>query len=165
MGFCRHDIQEEPLGYKLKKVNKLFEQQINDVMKKSDMTFSQIAVLHYLLISEDHEVTLKELGEALQITHPTCIGLVRRLQEKELVTSVVNPGNKRFRNVVATDQARELVTCGHEWIRRLQEQMVKGFTREETARFTRDLDRIYDNLKQLEQEQTEAEKREETEEC
>ena len=108
MGFCRHDIQEEPLGYKLKKVNKLFEQQINDVMKKSDMTFSQIAVLHYLLISEDHEVTLKELGEALQITHPTCIGLVRRLQEKELVNSVVNPGNKRFRNVVATDQAREL---------------------------------------------------------
>ena len=165
MGFCRHDIQEEPLGYKLKKVNKLFEQQINDVMKKSDMTFSQIAVLHYLLISEDHEVTLKELGEALQITHPTCIGLVRRLQEKELVTSVVNPGNKRFRNVVATDQARELVTCGHEWIRRLQEQMVKGFTREETARFTKDLDRIYDNLKQLEQEQTEAEEREETEEC
>ena len=165
MGFCRHDIQEEPLGYKLKKVNKLFEQQINDVMKKSDMTFSQIAVLHYLLISEDHEVTLKELGEALQITHPTCIGLVRRLQEKELVNSVVNPGNKRFRNVVATDQARELVTCGHEWIHRLEEQMVKDFTREETARFTKDLDRIYDNLKQLEQEQTEAEEREETEEC
>ena len=165
MGFCRHDIQEEPLGYKLKKVNKLFEQQINDVMKKSDMTFSQIAVLHYLLISEDHEVTLKELGEALQITHPTCIGLVRRLQEKELVNSVVNPGNKRFRNVVATDQARELVTCGHEWIHRLEEQMVKGFTREKTARFTKDLDRIYDNLKQLEQEQTEAEEREETEEC
>ena len=145
----RHSFEDAPLGYKFKLINDKFTSHNNEGLKKDGLTFSQIALLLYLEKNRDHRVTQKELCEGLHVKHPTMIGLISRMEEKELLKQTIDPVNRRYRNIVMTEKSEAILQRmrqNHEDTNRI---LTRGFSEVEVAALNALLTRIYKNMEEL----------------
>lgn len=149
MSRCRQYFEpsEEPIAFKLKKISERYLRDMNNRLKKDDLTYSQVTVLTFLDQRQEEKTSLKDVCEALHIAHPTGIGLIRRLSEKGLVESRVDPDNRRFRVITLTDTARGMLHDSFRHRQRLDQRLTEGLSEEETETVKRLLDRMYDNIK------------------
>jgi MarR family multiple gene transcriptional regulator MgrA len=157
MNSCRQYFEpsEEPIAFKLKKISERYLRDMNNRLKKDDLTYSQVAVLTFLEHRREEKTNLKDVCEALHIAHPTGIGLIRRLSEKGFVESRVDPDNRRFRIITLTETARRMLHDSFRHRQRLDQRLTEGLSREETETVKRLLDRMYDNIKdETEEEET-----------
>ena len=134
------------IGIRLKKINDLMEKRINSELKEMDLTFSQHHVLLFLMHRDPHEASLKEAEKAFQVAQSTMAGLVSRLEEKELVTSFTDPGDRRIKMFRLTEKGEELCELSRQNFIAGQKTITEGLTEEEKKTLVRLLDRIYMNL-------------------
>lgn len=146
-GSCKRDKEKEPLGLKIKMINEKFIQNLNKELKEKDMTFSQMGILWYLEHNMDHKVTQKELSMALQVKHPTTIGLLKRLEEKEMVQIEVDEDNHKYRNISITEKALDFLKASKRHRDEMDNMLTVGMTVEECKLFRELLDKALDNLK------------------
>ena len=73
------------------------------------LTTAQFAVLNHLM-RLDTQQTIGELASALQVSQPTMSSTVRRLHDKELVSLVPDPDDRRIRRVAVTQAGRSVRT-------------------------------------------------------
>lgn len=105
-------------------------------------------VLRFLEDNPNTKITQKDISKELDIQHSTTIGLLKRMQEKGLVTVVVDEDNRRCRNIFLTSKAEE-ISCEMERGRTIMEnRIVASFTEEEKEIFYRLLNKAIDNLKE-----------------
>ena len=144
------DRAHEPTGFKFRLINESFAAIINRQLKDDDMTFSQLILISYVWENRDKKVTQKDISEALHIKHPTTIGLLKRLEEKEMLTVIVDPDNRKFRNIVLTPKGEKYVEKNKERKRNTDSTLTEGMTEEEIAKLRELLDKVIDNMqKQL----------------
>ena len=132
----------------IKKLYKVFKQNFNQELERVGLTFSQMRVLRFLEGNPNTKITQKDISKGLDIQHSTTIGLLKRMQEKGLVTVVVDEDNRRCRNIFLTSKAEE-ISCEMERGRTIMEnRVVASFTEEEKEIFYRLLNKAIDNLKE-----------------
>lgn len=132
----------------IKKLDKVFKQNFNQELERVGLTFSQMRVLRFLEGNPNTKITQKDISKGLDIQHSTTIGLLKRMQEKGLVTVVVDEDNRRCRNIFLTSKAEE-ISCEMERGRTIMEnRVVASFTEEEKEIFYRLLNKAIDNLKE-----------------
>jgi MarR family multiple gene transcriptional regulator MgrA len=144
------DREHEPLSFKFKLIHECFAKLLNRRLKEEDMTFSQIIVIYYLWEHRDQKVTQKDITDALHIKHPTTIGLLKRLEDKEMLKVVVDPDNRKYRNITLTERALEFIEADKKRKIHTDQYMVEGMTEEEIKQLRNLLDRVYDNMMKLE---------------
>ncbi len=138
----------EHYGVLIKKLDKVFKQNFNQELERVGLTFSQMRVLRFLEGNPNTKITQKDISKGLDIQHSTTIGLLKRMQEKGLVTVVVDEDNRRCRNIFLTSKAEE-ISCEMERGRTIMEnRVVASFTEEEKEIFYRLLNKAIDNLKE-----------------
>ncbi len=138
----------EHYGVLIKKLDKVFKQNFNQELERVGLTFSQMRVLRFLEDNPNTKITQKDISKELDIQHSTTIGLLKRMQEKGLVTVVVDEDNRRCRNIFLTSKAEE-ISCEMERGRTIMEnRVVASFTEEEKEIFYRLLNKAIDNLKE-----------------
>lgn len=138
----------EHYGVLIKKLDKVFKQNFDQELERVGLTFSQIRVLRFLEDNPNTKITQKDISKELDIQHSTTIGLLKRMQEKGLVTVVVDEDNRRCRNIFLTSKAEE-ISCEMERGRTIMEnRIVASFTEEEKEIFYRLLNKAIDNLKE-----------------
>lgn len=138
----------EHYGVLIKKLDKVFKQNFDQELERVGLTFSQMRVLRFLEDNPNTKITQKEISKELDIQHSTTIGLLKRMQEKGLVTVVVDEDNRRCRNIFLTSKAEE-ISCEMERGRTIMEnRIVASFTEEEKEIFYRLLNKAIDNLKE-----------------
>ena len=138
----------EHYGVLIKKLDKVFKQNFDQELERVGLTFSQMRVLRFLEDNPNTKITQKDISKELDIQHSTTIGLLKRMQEKELVTVVVDEDNRRCRNIFLTSKAEE-ISCEMERGRTIMEnRIVASFTEEEKEIFYRLLNKAIDNLKE-----------------
>lgn len=131
----------------IKKLDKVFKQNFDQELERVGLTFSQMRVLRFLEDNPNTKITQKDISKELDIQHSTTIGLLKRMQEKGLVTVVVDEDNRRCRNIFLTSKAEE-ISCEMERGRTIMEnRIVASFTEEEKEIFYRLLNKAIDNLK------------------
>lgn len=138
-------FEDAPLGYKFKRIHEMFRARMNVDMKESDLTFSQMEIL-YLEKHADHAINQQELCDAVQVSHPTMIGLINRMEEKDLVVRRTDPMNRRSRYIEMTQKSQEILRQTRERRHRNDRMLVKGFTDEETKELNRLLGMVYRNM-------------------
>ncbi len=143
------DREHEPLSFKFKLIHECFAKLLNRRLKEEDMTFSQIIVIYYLWEHRDQKVTQKDITEALHIKHPTTIGLLKRLEDKEMLKVVVDPDNRKYRNITLTDRGIACIEADEKRKVHTDEYMVEGMSEDEIRLLRNLLDRVYDNMKKL----------------
>jgi MarR family multiple gene transcriptional regulator MgrA len=143
------DREHEPIGFKFRLIHESFAAIINRQLKDDDMTFSQLILISYVWENRDRKVTQKDISEALHIKHPTTIGLLKRLEEKEMLTVMVDPDNRKFRNIVLTPKGEKFVEFNRERRRYTDSYLTEGMTSEEVLILRKLLDRVIDNMQEL----------------
>lgn len=140
------DREHEPLSFKFKLIHECFAKLLNRRLKEEDMTFSQIIVIYYLWEHRNQKVTQKDITDALHIKHPTTIGLLKRLEDKEMLKVVVDPDNRKYRNITLTERGVEFIEADKERKIHTDQYMVEGMTEDEIKQLRNLLDRVYDNM-------------------
>lgn len=87
-------------------VNKLFNQFYMKNLKEFDLTYTQYLVL--VVLWEKAPLTLKELGEKLDLASNTLTPLLKRLEEKGYIQRSIPLGDKRQLLVQLTEDAQKL---------------------------------------------------------
>ncbi len=143
---CGRSFERAPLGYKFKRIHEMFKARMNEDMKRNDMTFSQMEVLFYLEKNQDHSVNQQELCTAIEVSHPTMIGLINRLEEKDMVQRRVDPENRRNRYIEMTQKAREVMMLT-QYRREHNDQVITmGMSDAQKEELNRLLTMVYSNM-------------------
>lgn len=98
--------------------------------KEKDLTFAQARVLEYV-ISKGGNTTQKSIEDYLDVSHPTVVGIVSRMEKSGYLVCHVDKEDKRNKIVEVTERAvcvsQELETGKTAQ----EEKLLKGLTREE----------------------------------
>lgn len=132
----------QPLGIKIKLINEKIKQHLNDRLKDNNLTLSQFMVLKYLKQHDNEKVSQKELAQAVQVTHPTMIGLIDRLEEKGMVSRQVDGNDRRYRYIRLTDMGRQYLNQSKQDAEVMDSALVRNFTQEEVAVLKSLLDKL-----------------------
>lgn len=109
-------MEDSVCGMLIKQINSELEKNANNMLRKDDLTVSQIGALMELDESIEKQMELKELEEILHIAKPTVVGIVKRLEDKGFVISTRSIQDKRVRII-------QLTPLGEECCRRAKERM------------------------------------------
>ncbi len=94
-----------PLGYLFKVITDKMIEKADKDMEEYGLTFTQSRVLGFLRDKEC--VTQKEIEKHLEVSHPTVVGIVSRMEQNGFVTTWFDPSDKRNKMVKLTEKANE----------------------------------------------------------
>ncbi len=104
-----YDLQNN-IGFLLRTTNQYavsrFNSYMKDVMLINNVTTTQFAVI--TTIFRFPKISFSELSTYTSVDQPTLNGLVKRLVDRGILTSVVNEDDKRFRQISLTEKGNQL---------------------------------------------------------
>lgn len=133
------------IGYLIKTINGKIKVKADTDLNTYGLTLSQSRVLIFLK-SKDGQATQKEIEEFLEVSHPTVVGIVSRMEQNGHVITWFDPKQQRSKMVRLTPKAQVL---GEELVRMVQEQdaaMLRGLTQEQVTELIKMLRIVYGNL-------------------
>lgn len=133
------------VGYLIKGINDKLKVSADNNLKNHNLTLTQSRVLAFLN-SRGSIATQKEIEEFLEVSHPTVVGIVSRMEQNGHVTTWMDPENRRNKMVQLTEQARMIGTDMDSMINAQEEMILKGLTPEQIEELKNMLLVIYKNL-------------------
>ncbi len=141
-------LHNEDMGFLIQLISNLLRKAANHELEANGITIRQGRVLGYLHEREGLVTTQKDIQEHFEITHPTAVGIIKRLEQKELIRTRTDERDRRVK-IVELDEKEESL---HRRMIGLKEKMENrlsaGLSEGERAELTRLLVRIHDNLKE-----------------
>lgn len=116
-------------------------------LRECDLTWSQAHLLRHLTRAGG-EMSQKQIEKELEISHPTVVGLVQRLETKGFVESFTDEKDRRIKMVRLTEQAREHQHFMEERFREKEKLMTRGMSEEEVKELIRLLRELHANLEE-----------------
>lgn len=135
------------IGFLLKVIQENTERHANQIFKPVDLTSSQVRVLKFLRERGEMPVSQKEIEEYLQVSHPTVVGIVQRLEHKGFVRTEFSGQDKRQKYVYRTEREEELFRQMNNSHRELESLLTKDMSEEQIRELRKLLEIVYDNVK------------------
>lgn len=140
--------EERDIGFLFKQINMQIKKAIDKNLMEYDLTTSQSRVLFFIHFRGEDKTSMKDIEEHMKVTHPTVIGIVKRLEEKGFVTTASDPEDRRVKLVTITQKTTKMIKKLDQGKRKMDEKLLKGFTEQETKELRRLLSLIEDNLRE-----------------
>ena len=138
-------MHPKDVGYLIKTINDKLKARADRDLKSRGLTLAQSRVLGFLH-GRDGRATQKEIEEFMEVSHPTVVGIVSRMEQSGYVTTWIDPQNKRNKMVQLTPQANLEGETLDLTIRAQEERMLRGLTPEQVTQLEQFLLVIYQNL-------------------
>ena len=135
------------VGYQFKIIDEKIKLRAEEDLKRHGLTLTQTRVMGFL-VEMGGQVTQKEIEEDLQVSHPTVVGLVARMEQKGFLTTRPDPMDRRNKLVELTEKAQKLDEVIDMTVAQHDAQLLRGFTEEEQETLKKFLSRISRNLDQ-----------------
>ena len=126
----------------IKQINDGIEKKANNAMRDRGMTLIQMAVLIELDNSEDNVQPLKWLEHKFKVAQPTMLGIVKRLEQKELVETFVCSEDRRMKMVRMTDAGKARCNLGYADMEETEDSIRNALTESELTAFLAMLKKI-----------------------
>lgn len=139
--------EERDIGFLFKQINMQIKKGIDKNLMEYDLTTSQSRVLFFIYFRGEEKTSMKDIEEHMKVTHPTVIGIVKRLEEKGYVVTASDPEDRRVKLVEITNKTTKMIKKLDQGKRKMDEKLLKGFTERETKELRRMLSMIEDNLR------------------
>lgn len=133
------------IGFRLKQINHLIVSEIDNMLKKYDLTFSQMELLRFLRRNGGSQPQ-KAIEKKFGISHTSVIKLLQRTEKKGFITVAVDENDRRKRIVTLTDDVSPFFEEARKKKEKHDKLTTEGFTDEELATLMRLLDKLYANL-------------------
>ena len=140
-------VKEESVMSLIRKIDQRVKAGIDARFKEHDLTFSQSQILHFLS-NNGGSASQKQLQEYMKVSHPTIVGLVKRLESHSFVTTKVDEKDKRNKIVTATEEAAKFKQELIDTIQHTDEVMYRNVTEEEMQQLKELLSKINSNLEE-----------------
>jgi DNA-binding MarR family transcriptional regulator len=99
---------ETDIGMLLKNINDSLEKRANAYFHTLGLTIAQVRVLDYIYLQPDHKTTQKKLEVYMDVAHSTINGIVKRLEEKQLLITELTVDTRLTKTVSLTSRGIEL---------------------------------------------------------
>lgn len=138
-------MNDKDIGLLIKKLTDRIKFSVDALLSEHDLTFSQTLVLGYLS-ERGGRVTQKEIEEHLQVSHPTVVGIISRLESKGFITGFKDEKDRRNKIVCATEKALSMVDVMREDRAKMERKLTKGLSEAEIAEFRRIINILINNF-------------------
>lgn len=133
------------IGYQFKIIDERIKMRADEDLKRHDLTLMQTRVLGFLA-EMGGRTTQKEIEEDLQVSHPTVVGLVSRMEQKGFLTTRPDPMDRRNKLVELTEKAKMLDETIDMTVEQHDRELLQGFSEQEIDTLKSFLNRIIHNL-------------------
>ncbi len=143
----KEQIENEDIGYLLKRIHDRLKMSADAVFEKNNLTSSQARLMEFVEI-RGGRVTQKSIEEYLNVSHPTVVGIVSRLERSGFLECHTDPEDKRNKIVCMTEKA---FSVGDELAKgriTTEQKLLKHMSQQEIAELVRLLGRVYRNLRE-----------------
>lgn len=140
--------KERDIGLLLKQINKQIKKRFDKDLQEYDLTLSQSRVLFFLGFRKEEKTSLKDIEEHLQVTHPTVVGIVKRLEEKGFVITESDSADRRVKLVFITEKTKGMIQDIDKRGKMMDKKLLKGFSDQEIRELRRMLSIIEHNLEE-----------------
>lgn len=134
------------IGYLIKSINDKLKVKADEEMKGFGLTFSQSRVLGYLNMNGG-QATQKEIEDFLEVSHPTVVGIVSRMERSGFLTTWFDTKQQRSKMVALTEKARTVGEDMDAMIQHQESELLEGLSQEDAKTLERILSAIYQNLR------------------
>lgn len=100
-------MPQKDIGYLIKNINDKLKVKADADLKHSNLTLAQSRVLAFL-DSQGGQATQKEIEVYLEVSHPTVVGIISRMEQNGHLQCWVDETDKRNKIVALTEQAKAL---------------------------------------------------------
>ena len=138
-------LKNRDVGYLIKNINDKLKVKADVDLKENNLTLSQSRVLGFLN-SRGGEATQKEIEEFLEVSHPTVVGIVSRMEQNGHLVSRMDEKDRRNKIVRITEQSAAIGKDIERRIASNEETMLATLSKEDIETFKRVLTVIYNNL-------------------
>lgn len=140
---------------RIKMINEQIERECNQRVKKYQTTGAQLRALMAIYYTEDHTESMKNLEGIFGVSQQNILGLVQRLEEKQLLTRRVNEEDRRSRKVQLTEEGLKLCEEASKELRVVDDWILKDLSAKERKTLLELLTKIHTSLDSENCEQTE----------
>ncbi|MBR2700459.1 MAG: MarR family transcriptional regulator [Erysipelotrichaceae bacterium] len=137
--------KHDDIGYLIHQIDNRIKTNIDNHFKVHDLTFSQSQVLH-LLEKNGGSMSQKQLQTQMNVSHPTMVGLVQRLESNRFVTTETDSQDRRNKIVIITEEATNFKNEMIKSREKLHKAMFSSFSENEKDTLKEMLNRILDNI-------------------
>jgi DNA-binding MarR family transcriptional regulator len=123
-------------------------QNINSLQYVESITGTNFWIIGYLADNRDQEICQKDLEKKFSITRSTASKVIKLMEQKGLVERLVVPHDARLKKLVLTEKALGLHQEIVNEVEIIENNLIKGFSKEEIELFLSFVDRMKNNLKE-----------------
>ncbi len=136
---------DRKVGYLLKLVNDKLRTKADANLLEHGLTLSQSRILRFLG-QQGGSATQKEIEDHLGVSHPTVVGLIARLKDKDFVQCAMDEKDRRNRIITITDKAISLEKEMCALIDVNEQKMLSSLSDQQILVLKSALETIYNNL-------------------
>lgn len=140
---------DQDIGSLIKAITNLKDTIENRKLKQYGLTAQQMHILLHLYEADHYTQSLKQLEKELIVSQSTMAKMVRNLAEdKQLVSYISNPEDKRVKNVVLTQKAIPLCQSSAHLIDEMEALLTSSLNDQEVSHLREMLMRIYQSMRE-----------------
>ena len=136
---------EYPVGYLIKNISDKMKANADANLKEHNLTLTQSRVMCFLS-SRGNTAAQKDIEEFLEVSHPTVVGVVARMEQKGFITTRVDTADKRNKIVELSGSAIKLGGEMGSMVEKYERQMTRGLSEMQLRQLSEYLQVIYVNL-------------------
>ncbi len=116
------------LGFLFKLIHDSFEKDLNHLLKSQELTMSQMQVLGFLFAHSEEAVTHRDIEKFLDLSHPTVVGILKRMESKGFIRTAVNKKDRRCRDVFLAEKAASVRKAMEAHKAHMESKLTAGMT-------------------------------------
>ena len=136
---------ESHIGYLIKSISDRIKVHADKDLKDHNLTLSQSRVVMFLS-KHGGQATQKEIEVFMDVSHPTVVGLVSRMEENGFVTSRMDDEDRRNKIVTLTAHALKTGANMDKVIGDMESKMLSSLSDKQIDELTEMLETIYRNV-------------------
>ncbi len=141
-------MKEKNIGYLIKIISDKLRMRADADMVEHNLTLSQCRV-HAYLNHHDGEATQKEIETFMEVSHPTVVGIISRMERAGHVVTRTDETDKRNKIVRLTDESRAMGWEIEQTTLAREKAMLAPLTEAEVSELRRMLEIIYQNIDRM----------------
>lgn len=138
--------QSYHIGPYIKLINDCLEKSVNHDAKKFDLTMAQMRVLGFLNQRNGAKTSQRDIENYLEVSHPTVIGILKRLEAKGFIRSETDVEDKRVKNIILLEKEAEVHDRMETSKLEMETKLIRNMTAEQVEQMVSLLKIVYQNV-------------------
>ena len=142
-------VQADDCGLLIKQLSDRMARQANNELREDDLTFTQMRYIEYLCEQKNSPICFKKLEAYFEVSQPTVVGVIRRLEEKGLVAVQTCADDSKAKEAYLTEKGLKLHQLADGRRSAMEEFILSSLNEKEKKEFKKLLVKVCNQTKQM----------------